>query len=137
MASLVLDASIILALALPDESDPVAERAVKRMLRGGALVPCHWLVEVGNGLLMAERRQRISAAIRNSALAYIASLPFEVDDRLRDIVWSAAAELAASHRLTLYDGVYLELAARSGLPLATLDKALCRAAKKERVPLVE
>ena len=136
MAALVLDASVVLAVTLPDESSPMADRAMKRMVEHGALVPCHWLIEVGNGLLIAERRRRISSAVRNEALARIAALPFEIDDRLRETVWSAATELAASHALTLYDAVYLELAARSGLPLATLDGDLHRAAGKERVPVV-
>jgi predicted nucleic acid-binding protein len=106
------------------------------MVERGALVPAHWLVEVGNGLLMAERRKRISAAERNKALSYIAALPFEIDDRLRETIWSATTELAASHALTLYDAVYLELAARSGLPLATLDDKLRRAAATEHVGLI-
>jgi predicted nucleic acid-binding protein len=133
MPALVLDASIILAATLPDEGSDLADRAMRRVVANGAIVPSHWLIEVGNGLLMAERRRRISADIRNNALVRIAGLPFEIDDRLRAVVWSAATELAASHRLTLYDAVYLELAARSDLPLATLDEALRRAAIKERV----
>jgi predicted nucleic acid-binding protein len=105
MPALVLDASVMLAVALPDEANAMADRAVKRMVRDGALVPFHWLVEVGNGLLMAERRRRISPAERNSALATSAAFPFEIDGRLREVVWSSAAELAASHSLTLYDAV--------------------------------
>ena len=61
MPELVLDASIMLTVALPDEDNGVATRAVKRMIEHGAVVPCHWLLEVGNGLLMAERRRRISS----------------------------------------------------------------------------
>jgi predicted nucleic acid-binding protein len=36
--------------------------------------------------------------------------------------------LASRHQLTSYDAVYLNLALTSGLPLATRDKALARAA---------
>jgi predicted nucleic acid-binding protein len=45
--------------------------------------------------------------------------------------------LARKHRLTVYDASYLELAQRETLPLATLDKDLARAARLERVSLVE
>lgn len=36
--------------------------------------------------------------------------------------------LAEQHSLTVYDAAYLELAVRERLPLASLDKELCRAA---------
>lgn len=38
--------------------------------------------------------------------------------------------LARAHRLTTYDAAYLELAVREGLPLATQDTDLKRAAKE-------
>ena len=38
-------------------------------------------------------------------------------------------DLAATHALTLYDAAYLELALRTGLPLATLDQPLGCAAR--------
>ncbi|MGO9269985.1 MAG: type II toxin-antitoxin system VapC family toxin [Terriglobia bacterium] len=40
------------------------------------------------------------------------------------------------HRLTVYDAAYLELAQRTGLPLATLDGDLQKAARAEGVALV-
>ena len=36
--------------------------------------------------------------------------------------------LADRHGLTVYDAAYLDLALREGLPLASLDNALCKAA---------
>jgi predicted nucleic acid-binding protein len=44
--------------------------------------------------------------------------------------------LARTHRLSVYDAVYLELAQRKALPLAILDSALINAARAEKVPLV-
>jgi len=43
--------------------------------------------------------------------------------------------LARERRLTVYDAAYLELAIREGLPLATLDRALEKAAVAEGVAL--
>ena len=40
-------------------------------------------------------------------------------------------------RLTVYDAAYLELARRTGLPLATLDRELAAAARAAAVPLIE
>ncbi|MBN1273661.1 MAG: type II toxin-antitoxin system VapC family toxin [Candidatus Aminicenantes bacterium] len=42
-----------------------------------------------------------------------------------------------SHRLSSYDASYLDLAMRKGLPLATLDKNLHKAAKSVNVPLLK
>ena len=42
-----------------------------------------------------------------------------------------------AHQLSAYDAAYLELAARLGLPLATLDDALAQAATQAGVPLLE
>ncbi|MGY2437947.1 type II toxin-antitoxin system VapC family toxin, partial [Escherichia coli] len=49
--------------------------------------------------------------------------------------WSQTLRLASKHSLTLYDAAYLELARRLGLPLATLDKELRRAASAEDVAI--
>lgn len=43
--------------------------------------------------------------------------------------------LARERKLTIYDAAYLELALREGLPLATLDRALEKAAVAEGVAL--
>ncbi len=43
------------------------------------------------------------------------------------------AELADEHTLSVYDATYLELALRRGLPLASLDTALNKAARMSGV----
>ena len=43
--------------------------------------------------------------------------------------------LARRHKLAVYDAAYLELAKRGGLPLATLDRGLEKAAIAEGVAL--
>jgi predicted nucleic acid-binding protein len=44
--------------------------------------------------------------------------------------------LAKLRGLTIYDAAYLELAVRKGLPLATLDRVLLKAAKAEGVSTI-
>jgi predicted nucleic acid-binding protein len=100
------------------------------------VVPAHWRLEVGNALLMAERRGRIRAGRVDAVWRLLAALPIEVDAETNARAWEGAAELARRHGLTLYDAAYLELAARRRLPLATFDGALVRAAGVERVPAV-
>jgi len=43
--------------------------------------------------------------------------------------------LARAYRLSSYDPAYLELALREGLPLATLDKDLLKAARKSDIEI--
>jgi len=50
--------------------------------------------------------------------------------------FSTAMDLALRHALSSYDAAYVELAVRRGLPLATLDRALARAAAAEGVELL-
>ncbi len=45
--------------------------------------------------------------------------------------------MSRHHRLILYDAAYLELVQREDLTLATLDAELARAARLEKVPLVD
>ena len=52
-----------------------------------------------------------------------------VDLELNTYAWSTTLRLADQFRLTVYDAVYLELAQRRALPLATLDQELRTAAQ--------
>ena len=61
MSDFVLDASLTLQWFLEDEADRKYSLAVLASLSEKlALVPLLWFYEVGNGLLMAHRRKRIS-----------------------------------------------------------------------------
>jgi predicted nucleic acid-binding protein len=95
-----------------------------------------WRIEVANALEMGVRRSRTDAAFRSQALADLSLLPIALDPETDRQAWSATLLLAARHRLTIYDAVYLELAQRRALPLATLDTALRTAAEAEKVALL-
>lgn len=51
-------------------------------------------------------------------------------------VWEQALSLARRHRPTLYDALYLGLALRKRLPLASFDARLCVASTAEQVMVV-
>jgi predicted nucleic acid-binding protein len=130
VSTLVIDASFAIALVLPDEAKPSA--AMVRCLEDdGAVVPAFWPIEVGNTLVMAERRKRITAAALDRIADKLEALPIVVDERPMPETWRASIALAMRHRLTVYDAAYLELAMRRRLPLATLDSDLRKAAKAE------
>lgn len=136
MPGLVLDASVALAWALPAEVRADAARNVLlRIAEEAAVVPAHWRLEVGNGLLMGERRGRLLPGQVDAVWRHMVAMPIEIDQETNARAWSSAAGLARKHGLTLYDAAYLELAARRGLPLATFDAALARAAGVETVAL--
>lgn len=125
----VLDASLTLAWALPDESTPYAEAMLEYVAATGAMAPDLWPHEVANGLLMAQRRGRITTAQRTAFVTALLRLPIEISASPVRTVLDAQATLAEHHRLTAYDAAYLHLALREGVPLATQDKALKAAAK--------
>ena len=56
----VPDASVALAWCFADEANDYADQALDRLGGAAALVPSIWPLEVGNALLGAERRGRLS-----------------------------------------------------------------------------
>jgi predicted nucleic acid-binding protein len=133
----VLDASLTLAWALPDEASDYADTILKRVVTGKAWVPDLWPHEVANALVMAERRKRISAAQRSLFIEELLKLPIEVASNPPRAILDTQAALAHRYTLTAYDAAYLDLALRKGLPLATQDKPLSEAAAKAGVKLAK
>jgi len=136
MAALVLDASVVLAVPLQETNRDLAVALLALAVEDGAVVPGIWHLEVGNILLLAERRGRIASANRAAALRDMLMLPVEVDHHTAASAWRDTLILAERHRLTLYDATYLELSIRRSLPLATFDVALRRAATEATVKLL-
>ncbi|MFO1155721.1 MAG: type II toxin-antitoxin system VapC family toxin [Rhodospirillales bacterium] len=136
MPALVLDCSVTLGWLLADEQPAAAAQILDLVAEKGAMAPGLWPLEVGNALLVAERRGRLSSRNRTQALQGLAGLPIEIDDETAGRAWRETLALAEAHNLTLYDAAYLELALRRSLPLATFDTALRTAAVKAGVPLL-
>jgi predicted nucleic acid-binding protein len=128
--SFVLDTSVTMAWLFEDETTRTTEAILDRLKSEEALVPTLWTYEVGNVLLMAERRKRITEAQGRRFTRLLESLPIRITDPQLNSLWSNAVVVAREHRLSVYDGTYLDLAMREGMPLATRDKALRKAAKK-------
>lgn len=136
MPALVLDCSVTLAWLLADEQSAAVAAVLDQVVAEAAIAPSLWPLEVGNALLMAERRGRLSYHHRVQALQDLTDLPIDIDDETTDRAWRETLALAETHRLTLYDAAYLELALRRSLPLATLDTALRAAGEATGVPLL-
>jgi predicted nucleic acid-binding protein len=136
MVALVLDASVVLAVALQEANRHHAARILSEVADQGAAVPCLWHVEVGNALPIAERRKAMPAEQRAAALQDLSQLTVTVDTETVLRAWREAISLAAQYRVTLYDAMYLELSLRRELPLASFDADLRRAATAANVPLL-
>lgn len=138
MKAIIVDASVAASWFLADELSAYSEAVLERVNTDAAmLVPPLWLVEITNVLLMAERRGRIEKKLRDAAFAEIQRLPLTIGSSASVAGLAQLAKLAEKHHLTAYDAEYLRLAQEMKAPLATQDKALMTAAKKERVALLE
>jgi len=136
---LVLDASVTMAWGLPDETSEFAQAVLVEVQASGARVPALWVTEVLNVALVAERRKRFTAAEAEQFLHMLAQLhssrKISVIESNPTAAFSGILPLARAHGLPAYDAVYLHLAVRASLPLATTDKALKSAAKHAGVRL--
>ena len=129
----VLDASVTLAWAFADEGGEYSEEVLQALATRSAIVPPVWSLEVSNGLWTAERRGRITSLEVTRFLSLLLALPIAVDPSERRRAFEATHRLARTQGLSTYDASYLELAIRTGIPLATLDASLGEAAEDEGV----
>ena len=117
-----------------DERSNVADTILEKVMREGGHVPFIFRAEFANGLTMAVRRNRIDRGSRSEALAFMEALKLvhDVEGQAR---MHSAVELADAHGLTVYDALYLDLAQRRHLPLATFDRKLIEATHSAGVRL--
>ncbi|HEX6958289.1 MAG TPA: type II toxin-antitoxin system VapC family toxin [Ferrovibrio sp.] len=130
MSGVVIDSSIALTWCFEDEASPETDALFERVRDYGAVVPGLWHLELGNVLLQAEKRGRITASDVAVRLDLIAELPISVDQETTARAWREVLTMARTEGLTTYDATYLELAVRRGLPLLTKDNELAEAAKR-------
>jgi predicted nucleic acid-binding protein len=133
----VLDASFAFAWCFDEDATIKKTRATLAALHSDfVMVPPVWPLEISNGLIMAERRGRISPQVRDDFVALIDSIDIRVEPVDAVSVFATIMPLARRERLTAYDASYLELAMRLGLALATLDADLTAAARRVGVDVI-
>jgi len=135
-AAFVVDCSVAMAWLFPDEATPSTAALLNRLAVEAALVPSLWFIEVANVVALAERKGRITASQSGAFLAAMGTLAIERDDDAPARAFTHLLPLCRTHPLTSYDAVYLDLAVRRNLPLATLDEALRKSARKLGVRVI-
>jgi predicted nucleic acid-binding protein len=135
-AAFVLDCSIAMAWLFHDKAMPKTTVLLNRLATETALVPAWWFIEITNVLAIAERRGRITPTQSDAFIADLNRLGIERDDGAPDRAFTHLLALCRAHRLTSYDAIYMDLAIRRTLPLATLDNDLRRTAKRLGVKIL-
>jgi predicted nucleic acid-binding protein len=136
LSRFVLDASVTLCWCFENQASDYSEYIFERMAAGDeASVPFVWPLEVANALVRAERMKTLKVAQVAGFLGELNAWPIQVDTvgvtRAFQQILSAAREL----HLSAYDAAYLELAIREGLPLATPNNDLRKAARTAGVKI--
>jgi len=131
----VVDNSVVMTWCFRDQADPYADAVLDSLAAAEAVVPSVWPLEVVNVLLTAERKNLIHQADSVRFLNLLSQLPLCVENENAEKAMKDLLGLARSHHLSSYDAAYLGLAMKTGLPLATLDEKLRRAAASTNVPV--
>lgn len=127
---MVIDTSALLAVLLEEPERPALIGATAgAVLMAPASLP--W--EVGNALVAAVRRRRLTPSEARQAWSAFESVPV----RLAEVDIGRAVAAALELDVYAYDAYMLELARERGVPLLTLDQRLRAAATARGVSLVE
>lgn len=133
----VLDCSVTMTWFFEHEANKETDELLERL--GGsekAVVAQHWVLEITNVLLSAELSKKKKAADTTHFLTLLGKLTIESDVHTEHHATTTTLALGRRHKLSSYDAAYLELAMRLGLPLATLDKDLRKAAEAEGIAVL-
>lgn len=136
MTAFVLDVSMTMAWCFKDEASDDTWELLDRLTVDTAIVPGIWSAEVANVLLVAERRRRIDRAEARAFIARLMALPIVVEETSPSRMLGEVLSIGRETRLAAYDALYLDLAIRHSMPVATTDLSLRTAARKMRVPVL-
>ena len=129
--SFVLDASVALLWLVP-ESNPAgtdyAEATLKALREAQAVVPSLFALEVANVAAKVESKGIATEADVQRFIVLLGQLNIVTDLETSMHALGNTLNLARRYKLSSYDAAYLELSLRTGLPLATLDAHLAKAA---------
>ena len=134
--SFVIDNSVVMSWCFKDEKNNYSDQILDKLEFSTAIVPSIWPLEVGNVLLVAERKNRLIQADSIRFIALLTELPIVFEPESPGRMMNEIVNIARAYNLSTYDASYLDLSMRKGISIATLDKNLLKAAKQSKVSLV-
>ena len=138
MTAFVLDNSVAMRWLLTSNRTADQKYAIailESLQNATALVPTLWHLEAANVLLGAKNKGQLSVADVERFVSQLQVLPIQTDSLTSQQAFGSTFSLAQAYQLSTYDAAYLELSLREGIPLATLDKDLLKAARKAKVDI--
>jgi predicted nucleic acid-binding protein len=139
LTRIVLDASVALAWLVAKSVSPYAIH-VRNSLDAGArgFVPAFSHLEMVNGLVVATGRKDLTVEDADKSIEFVEQMiVYAIESDADPVSVRHVFATARTHQFSAYDAVYLDLARRERLPLATLDQRLRAAAKTADVELFQ
>src|SRR5829696_4066464 len=135
----MLDVSVALSWFFDDEFSSYSASIAEIMSRSQALVPIVWPLEMANGFLTAFRRGRLPETKAPALIGALDRLRVDIDRGIAPgFLTQTTLTIGKAHRLSAHNVIsYLELAMRRGLPLATQDERLLRAAGAAGIEILQ
>jgi predicted nucleic acid-binding protein len=130
----VADASVAIGWVHPAQATTRTAAMLDAIADGATLeVPALWPLEVANALIVLVRRRKLTEDERQAGVGWLRGLRVRLDHETPGLAFARLSELAVTHRLSVYDAAYLELALRRGLILGCMDGPLRAAAARAGV----
>lgn len=134
----VLDASVALLWLVP-ATNPAgvdyASTTLKALRESQAVVPSLFALEAANVAAKVGSKGVVTEADVQRFITLLGRLNIVTDQATSAHALGDILNLARRYKLPAYDAAYLELSLRTGLPLATLDANLAKAATTAGVPI--
>ena len=133
---IVLDASLMVEWLLRQDRQSVYPTIYAALSEVPVRVPAHWPLEIGNVLQPDLRNSNLSIFDFHELMTEFDNIDILVMPPLDLDEIGPLAQFALSNDLTTYDAAYVQLALQQRAKLATLDRAMRRAAATLNIPLL-
>lgn len=127
---IVVDTSVVIAVIA---NEPIKAALIPLTTGATLLAPASIYWEIGNAFSAMLKRQRITLAQAQQAIAIYYQIPL----RLLDVDLAQAVDLADHLGIYAYDAYIIACALNQKCPILTLDSGLTYAAKRLGVPILE
>jgi predicted nucleic acid-binding protein len=133
---IVLDASLMVEWLLRGDRQSAYPTIYTALSEVPVRVPAHWPLEIGNALQPDLRSRSLSIFDFHELMTEFDHIDIRVMPPLDLDEIGPLAQFAVSNNLTTYDAAYVQLALLQQATLATLDRAMRKAAAALNIPLL-